>query len=97
MWTNFLSNKKPWTSIFGETNISPTLNISYAIFRGSSILLKISSPMQGSEYPKKWLNLGYNTYEFDLLFSNIKRIEITDFNFSGPANLSVKKMVKTMK
>jgi hypothetical protein len=84
MWTSSISNKKQWTSIFGE-DYSPTgMRTSYVMLDGNSICLKLCSQVEQAVAPKKWLEKDYNEYEFQLYIINVE-----NFNFSGPTTITV--------
>lgn len=89
MWTDYISEKKQWISIFGNNYAPGNLNISYAIFGANAITLKLFSHIEGSGFPEKWIKNDYNEYSFDLIINNVDAVEITDFNFDGRLQLSI--------
>jgi hypothetical protein len=93
MWTSLISNKKQWSSIFGDNYTPKKLEISYAIFKDNSITLKLHNVIEGSEAPDKWLKNGYDEYEFELLLNDVSKVDITNFSFYGSVDLTIIKNI----
>ena len=91
MWTSSISNKKQWTSIFGESHSPAKMCISYARFEGNCIYLKLHSEIEQAFAPKKWLEKQYNEYEFGIYINNVKDIKVENFSFTGVARISITK------
>ncbi|MBP5952959.1 Imm50 family immunity protein [Pseudomonas iridis] len=89
MWTSAISNRKQWSSIFGEDHSPATLHTSYVMLDGSSICLKLYSQVEQKVAPKKWLEKDYNEYEFQLYLVNIESFKVENFNFSGLTTITV--------
>lgn len=89
MWTDFIANSIKWTSVFGEKYTPRNLRISYAIFKDDSITLKLNSPIEPGKCPGKWIQKGYDEFDFDLLLDHINSITIRHFIFYGPIELSI--------
>ncbi|MDI3398124.1 hypothetical protein QLG12_07910 [Pseudomonas sp. V88_4] len=90
MWTSAISNKKQWTSIFGEHHLPNNIYVSYAMLDGTSINLNLRCSIEQATAPKKWLKKSYNEYEFNLYIVNIEDFIVENFNFSGSINISIK-------
>ncbi|WP_408980403.1 Imm50 family immunity protein [Pseudomonas sp. B21-051] len=88
MWTSSISNKKQWTSIFGETYSPSSMRTSYVMLDGNSICIKLSSKIEQAA-PKKWLTKNYNEYEFQLYIVDIENFNVENFNFSGTTTLTI--------
>lgn len=89
MWTSSISNKKQWTSIFGEDYSPTSMRTSYVMLDGNSICLKLCSQVEQAVAPKKWLEKNYNEYEFQLYIINVENFNVENFNFSGPTTMTV--------
>lgn len=89
MWTSSISNKKQWTSIFGEDYSPTSMGTSYVMLDGNSICLKLYSQVEQAVAPKKWLEKDYNEYEFQLYIINVENFNVENFNFSGPTTITV--------
>jgi hypothetical protein len=99
MWTSSISNKKQWTSIFGEDYSPTSMRTSYVMLDGNSICLKLCSQVEQAVAPKKWLEKYYNEYEFQLYIIdvenfnvenfNVENFNVENFNFSGPTTITV--------
>lgn len=88
MWTSAISNKKQWTSIFGETYSPSSMRTSYVMLAGNSICIKLSSKIEQAA-PKKWLTKNYNEYAFQLYIVEIENFNVENFNFSGTTTLTI--------
>jgi hypothetical protein len=91
MWTNYISDKKQWLAIFGNSYAPADLNISHAILRDNAITLKLFSRLEGNSYPDKWIKNEYNEYSFDLIINNVTALEIRNFNLYGQLELQINK------
>ena len=89
MWTSSISNKKQWTSIFGEDYSPTSMRTSYVMLDGNSICLKLCSQVEQAVAPKKWLEKDYNEYEFQPYIINVENFNVENFNFSGPTTITV--------
>lgn len=65
------------------------MSIDYLILIGNSISMRISCPMHGASYPKKWLEKEYNSYTFELSLNTIEDIKIEGSKFSGKIKISI--------
>ncbi|MBC3364826.1 Imm50 family immunity protein [Pseudomonas sp. SWRI154] len=91
MWTDYITNKKKWTSVFGDNYTPEYLSIVYATLMDCSITLKLASPIETNNCPAKWIENGYNEFEFDLLLDQIDSISISKFNFHGSICITIAK------
>ena len=91
MWPYNIQNNAQWIYVFGKNHTPKNINISYAIFENQSMRLKLNSPIEPDHCPSKWIDKGYNEFEFELLLDQVNSITINEFNFSGPICISIKK------
>jgi hypothetical protein len=71
MWTSYISNKKQWTSSFGEKYSPSNMRTSYALPDGDSIRLNLYTLIDHAVSPKKWLERDHNEYEFQIYINGI--------------------------
>lgn len=90
-WIDISANKIQWKSIFGSLTPPVEMTVRHALFEGNSIKLKVTAPMIGTQYPKKWLS-EYNYFDFDLYLIEVSQVEIESFRFTGLASIVAKRI-----
>ncbi|WP_080628590.1 Imm50 family immunity protein [Pseudomonas alvandae] len=91
VWTAFVANNRNWKSIFGENYNPKKLSISYAILKDQSITIKLNSPIDSNNCPIKWMEKGYNEFEFELFLEQIHSVDISNLIFCGPIQITIEK------